>query len=142
APSPRLPELALRNPFLSGDNAVVIALAVRVLPKRQRLQGQIWGTVGAVGLRMAFVRLGSALLRGPFLRLGGGGGPLGGACMTWARGALWGCRWPSWGSCPPSCACGSSGWAAAARSCGSRTASSGPWWVAGQRAASHGAPPR
>ena len=68
----RLLEISVLNLFLSGDNAVVIALAVRVLPKRQRLQGQIWGTVGAVGLRMAFVGLVSALLRVPFLRLGGG----------------------------------------------------------------------
>ena len=68
----RLLEISVLNLFLSGDNAVVIALAVRVLPKRQRLQGQIWGTLGAVGLRMAFVGLVSALLRVPFLRLGGG----------------------------------------------------------------------
>jgi len=68
----RLLEISVLNLFLSGDNAVVIALAVRVLPKRQRLQGQIWGTVGAVGLRMAFVGLVSAMLRVPFLRLGGG----------------------------------------------------------------------
>ena len=44
----RLLEISVLNLFLSGDNAVVIALAVRVLPKRQRLQGQIWGTVGAL----------------------------------------------------------------------------------------------
>src|SRR5207249_762202 len=36
---------------LAGDNALVIALAVRTLPKRQQLLGRIWGTLGAVGLR-------------------------------------------------------------------------------------------
>jgi Integral membrane protein TerC family len=35
---------------LAGDNALVIALAVRTLPKRQQFLGRIWGTVGAVGL--------------------------------------------------------------------------------------------
>jgi len=38
--------------LLAGDNAVVIALAVRSLPKRQQWWGRIWGTVGAVGLRL------------------------------------------------------------------------------------------
>jgi len=37
---------------LAGDNALVIALAVRTLPKRQQLWGRIWGTAGAVGLRL------------------------------------------------------------------------------------------
>src|SRR5207245_2713154 len=37
---------------LAGDNALVIALAVRTLPKRQQFLGRIWGTLGAVGLRL------------------------------------------------------------------------------------------
>jgi YjbE family integral membrane protein len=68
----RLGEIGALNLLLSGDNAVVIALAVRVLPKRQRLLGQIWGTVGAVVLRLAFVGVVSLLLRVPFLRAAGG----------------------------------------------------------------------
>jgi YjbE family integral membrane protein len=68
----RLGEIGVLNLLLSGDNAVVIALAVRVLPKRQRLLGQIWGTVGAVVLRLAFVGVVSLLLRVPFLRAAGG----------------------------------------------------------------------
>ena len=40
---------------LAGDNALVIAMAVRTLPRRQQLVGQIWGTVGAVALRLAFI---------------------------------------------------------------------------------------
>jgi YjbE family integral membrane protein len=68
----RCAEIGFLNLLLSGDNAVVIALAVRTLPRRQRLLGQIWGTVGAVGLRLAFVSIVSLLLRIPFLRLVGG----------------------------------------------------------------------
>jgi YjbE family integral membrane protein len=61
----RCAEIGFLNLLLSGDNAVVIALAVRTL-------GQIWGTVGAVVLRLAFVGIVSLLLRIPFLRLVGG----------------------------------------------------------------------
>src|SRR2546421_200065 len=57
---------------LTGDNALVIALAVRTLPKRQQLLGRIWGTLGAVGLRLAFITIATFLLRIPFLQLGGG----------------------------------------------------------------------
>jgi YjbE family integral membrane protein len=68
----RLLEIGFLNLLLSGDNAVVIALAVHRLPRRQRLLGQIWGTVGAVVLRLAFVGIVSVLLRVPLLRLTGG----------------------------------------------------------------------
>ena len=37
--------------LLGGDNAVVIALACRKLPPKQRTQGILWGTAGAIGLR-------------------------------------------------------------------------------------------
>ena len=67
----RLLEIGFLNLVLSGDNAVVIALAVRSLPKRERLLGQIWGTVGAVALRLLFLVVVSAMLRIPLLRLGG-----------------------------------------------------------------------
>jgi YjbE family integral membrane protein len=65
----RLLEISFLNLLLSGDNAVVIALAVRALPRRMRLLGQIWGTVGAVVLRLLFVGIVTALLQIPFLRL-------------------------------------------------------------------------
>jgi YjbE family integral membrane protein len=67
----RLLEIGLLNMLLSGDNAVVIALAVRALPGRQRLFGQIGGTLGAVVLRLLFVGVISMLLRVPLLRLVG-----------------------------------------------------------------------
>jgi predicted tellurium resistance membrane protein TerC len=68
----RLLEIGFLNMLLSGDNAVVIALAVRALPGRQRLLGQLGGTIGAVVLRLLFVGIISMLLRVPLLRLVGG----------------------------------------------------------------------
>ena len=57
---------------LAGDNALVIALAVRTLPKRQQFWGRIWGTAGAVGLRLLFIAIATFLLKIPFLQLVGG----------------------------------------------------------------------
>ena len=57
---------------LAGDNAVVIALAVRTLPARQQFWGRIFGAFGAVALRVLFVYLISSLLLVPFLRVVGG----------------------------------------------------------------------
>lgn len=57
---------------LAGDNALVIALAVRSLPPRQQLLGRVWGTIGAVALRLVFIALVSALLAIPLLQLAGG----------------------------------------------------------------------
>ena len=57
---------------LAGDNALVIALAVRTLPKRQQFWGRIWGTAGAVGLRLLFITIATILLKIPFLQLVGG----------------------------------------------------------------------
>src|SRR3989442_638033 len=57
---------------LAGDNALVIALAVRTLPQRQQIWGRIWGTVGAVGLRLAFIAIATYLLKIPLLQLAGG----------------------------------------------------------------------
>lgn len=67
----RLLEISFLNLLLSGDNAVVIALAVRLLPRRQRFLGQLWGSVGAVVLRLLFVGLVTFLLQIPLLRLVG-----------------------------------------------------------------------
>jgi YjbE family integral membrane protein len=68
----RLLSISVLNLLLSGDNALVIALAVRMLPRRQRIAGQIWGAGGAVVLRLLFVGVVSLLLRIPFLQLAGG----------------------------------------------------------------------
>src|SRR5204862_869181 len=73
----RLAGIGVLNLLLSGDNALVIALAVRALPKRQRIAGQVWGAAGAVVLRLIFVGVVSLLLKIPFLQV------VGGALLIW-----------------------------------------------------------
>ena len=58
--------------LLGGDNAVVIALACRKLPASQRMQGVLWGTAGAIVLRVVLIVFAVALLDVPFLKFGGG----------------------------------------------------------------------
>ena len=48
----RLASIVLIDLTLAGDNALVIALAVRTLPQRQQFPGRVWGTAGAVALRL------------------------------------------------------------------------------------------
>ena len=64
----RLASIVLIDLTLAGDNALVIALAVRALPKRQQLLGRIWGTAGAVVLRLAFIVVATWLLSIPLLQ--------------------------------------------------------------------------
>ena len=65
-------KIVLIDLALAGDNALVIALAVRTLSRRQQFQGRIWGTVGAVGLRLAFIFIVTYLLAVPLLQVVGG----------------------------------------------------------------------
>ena len=58
--------------LLSGDNAVVIAMACRSLPVHQRRTGILLGAGVAVGLRIVFALVVSYLLAVPFLRIIGG----------------------------------------------------------------------
>ncbi len=58
--------------LLSGDNAVVIALACRSLPERQRTLGVILGSGAAVVLRVVFTVLVVELLALPFVKIAGG----------------------------------------------------------------------
>lgn len=58
--------------LLSGDNAVVIALACRGLPEKQRKVGILLGAGAAVGLRILFALVITYLLAVPFLKLVGG----------------------------------------------------------------------
>lgn len=58
--------------LLGGDNAVVIALACRNLPARQRRLGILWGTAGAIVLRVVLIVFAVALLNVPLLKLIGG----------------------------------------------------------------------
>ena len=57
---------------LGGDNAIIIALACRNLPKNQRLTGILWGTAGAIILRVILVFFATNLMEIPGLRLIGG----------------------------------------------------------------------
>ena len=57
---------------LGGDNAIIIALACRNLPKKQKRLGILWGTAGAITLRVILVFFASALMTTPGLRLIGG----------------------------------------------------------------------
>ena len=65
-------EIVLLDLVLAGDNALVIALAVRTLPVREQFWGRVWGTAGAVVLRVLFVAMIAFLLRIPLLQLIGG----------------------------------------------------------------------
>jgi YjbE family integral membrane protein len=58
--------------LLSGDNAVVIALACRSLPEKQRKIGMILGAGTAIGLRIIFAIFITYLLGVPFLKVVGG----------------------------------------------------------------------
>ena len=62
-------EIIVVNILLSGDNAVVIALACRNLPPRQRTWGVFWGAAGAIVLRIVLTFFAVALLEVPFLKL-------------------------------------------------------------------------
>jgi YjbE family integral membrane protein len=60
------------NIILSGDNAVVIALACRMLPPKQRMWGMILGAGAAVLLRVLFTLVVAQAMEYEFLKLAGG----------------------------------------------------------------------
>ena len=64
-------QIILIDILLGGDNAVVIALACRGLPPKQRRLGIIYGTAGAIGLRVILIAFALALLTVPYLKLVG-----------------------------------------------------------------------
>ena len=63
--------------LLGGDNAVVIALACRQLPGHLRLKGILWGTAGAIVLRVVLIAFALTLLQVPYLKL------IGAALLLW-----------------------------------------------------------
>jgi YjbE family integral membrane protein len=69
----RLLGIGVLNLILSGDNAVVIALAVRMLPRRERMVGLVGGTFGAVAARLVFAAVAIQLFHLPLVKLIGGG---------------------------------------------------------------------
>jgi YjbE family integral membrane protein len=65
------------NIILSGDNAVVIALAARSLPERQQKLAILWGAAAAVVLRIVLTVVAVKLLELPYLKL------VGAAALLW-----------------------------------------------------------
>ncbi len=60
------------NILLSGDNAVVIALAVRALPPKERFWGMVLGAGAAAVLLIVFTGIVATLMQLPYLKLAGG----------------------------------------------------------------------
>lgn len=70
-------QIILIDILLGGDNAVVIALACRKLPPNLRTKGILWGTAGAIGLRVVLIFFALQLLAIPYLKL------VGAALLVW-----------------------------------------------------------
>lgn len=70
-------QIVMIDILLGGDNAVVIALACRQLPAERRTQGIIWGTAGAIVLRVVLIFFALTLLKLAFLKL------VGAALLVW-----------------------------------------------------------
>ena len=64
-------QIILIDILLGGDNAVVIALACRNLDAKRRIQGILWGTAGAIILRVVLIAFALTLLSIPFLKIVG-----------------------------------------------------------------------
>ncbi len=65
-------QIILIDILLGGDNAIVIALACRNLPDKLRMKGIVWGTVGAIAIRIALISFAVTMLQLPYLKLVGG----------------------------------------------------------------------
>jgi YjbE family integral membrane protein len=72
-----LAQIIMINIVLSGDNAVVIALACRALPPSQQKKAILFGSVGAIGLRVVLTFFAVMLLGLPYLKL------IGAALLLW-----------------------------------------------------------
>jgi YjbE family integral membrane protein len=57
------------NIILSGDNAVVIALAARSLPRTQQKQAIFWGSAAAIVLRVVLTIIAVEMLKWPYLKI-------------------------------------------------------------------------
>lgn len=72
-----LGQIIIIDILLGGDNAVVIALACRKLPPAQRAKGIVYGTAGAILLRVVLIMFAMTLLQMPFLKV------LGALLLVW-----------------------------------------------------------
>jgi YjbE family integral membrane protein len=69
--------IVVANILLSGDNAVVIAMAARSLPQHQQKKAVFWGSAAAIVLRIVLTVVAVQLLQVPYLKL------VGGALLLW-----------------------------------------------------------
>ena len=67
-----LGSIILANVVLSGDNAVVIALAARSLPPHQQKKAIFWGSAAAIVMRIVLTLLAVEMLKWPWLKIVGG----------------------------------------------------------------------
>ena len=67
-----LGSIILANILLSGDNAVVIAMAARTLPAHQQKKAIVWGSAAAIVLRVVLTVVAVELLTWPYLKIVGG----------------------------------------------------------------------
>lgn len=65
-------QIILIDILLGGDNAIVIAMACRNLPRRHRIRGILWGTFGAIGIRIILIAFAVTMLQVPYLKIVGG----------------------------------------------------------------------
>ncbi|MEN3366762.1 MAG: hypothetical protein V7606_4036 [Burkholderiales bacterium] len=65
-------QIILIDILLGGDNAIVIALACRNLPASMRTKGILWGTFGAIAIRIVLIAFAVSLLQVPYLKIIGG----------------------------------------------------------------------
>jgi predicted tellurium resistance membrane protein TerC len=65
-------QIILIDILLGGDNAIVIALACKNLPVEMRSKGILYGTMGAIVIRILLISFAVSLLTLPYLKLIGG----------------------------------------------------------------------
>jgi YjbE family integral membrane protein len=66
-----LGSIILANIVLSGDNAVVIALAARSLPAHQQKKAIVWGSAAAIVMRIVLTLIAVEMLKWPYLKIVG-----------------------------------------------------------------------
>ncbi len=69
--------IVFANILLSGDNAVVIAMAARSLPKEQQGKAIFWGSAAAIVMRVVLTIVAVQLLQVPYLKI------IGGVALLW-----------------------------------------------------------
>src|SRR5262245_1224388 len=67
-----LGSIILANILLSGDNAIVIALAARSLPAHQQKKAIFWGSAAAIVMRIVLTLIAVEMLKWPYLKIIGG----------------------------------------------------------------------